>query len=52
MSLPKRQATGCRGAFLKNEKLRVLELIRHRLEVDRLIAAALERGATARYRKA
>ncbi len=34
------------------EKLRVLELIRHRLEIDRLIAAALERGATARYRKA
>lgn len=35
---------------MNQEKLRVLELIRHRLEIDRLIAAAIERGATARYR--
>jgi hypothetical protein len=28
--------------------MRVLELIRHRLEVDRLAAAAIERGACAR----
>jgi hypothetical protein len=31
------------------EELQVLELIRHRLEVDRLIAAAIERGARARF---
>lgn len=31
------------------EELRVLELIRHRLEVDRLAAAAIERGARARH---
>jgi hypothetical protein len=30
------------------EELQILELIRHRLEVDRLIAAAIERGARAR----
>ena len=33
------------------EELRVLELIRHRLDIDRLIAAAIERGARARYQK-
>jgi tellurite resistance protein len=31
------------------EELRVLEMIRHRLSVDRLIAAAIERGARARF---
>ncbi len=31
------------------EELQVLELIRHRLEIDRLIAAAIERGARARF---
>ena len=31
------------------EELRVLELIRHRLSIDRLIAAAIERGARARF---
>jgi tellurite resistance protein len=31
------------------EVMRLLELIRHRLEVDRLVAAAIERGARARY---
>jgi tellurite resistance protein len=31
------------------EELRVLELIRHRLNVDRLIAAAIERGTRARF---
>jgi len=30
------------------EELRLLEMIRHRLEVDRLAAAAIERGARAR----
>ena len=30
------------------EELRVLEMIRHRLNVDRLTAAAIERGARAR----
>ncbi len=31
------------------EVIRLLEIIRHRLEVDRLIAAAIERGARARF---
>jgi tellurite resistance protein len=31
------------------EELRLLELMRHRLEVERLIAAAIERGARARF---
>lgn len=34
------------------EELRMLELIRHRLEVDRLHAAAIERGSRARYARA
>jgi hypothetical protein len=36
-------------AEMNQEKLRVLELIRHSLEIDRLVSAALERGARARY---
>lgn len=31
------------------EELRLLELIRHGLNIDRLIAAAIERGARARF---
>ena len=31
-------------------ELRMLELIRHTLHVDRLVAAAIERGAQARHR--
>jgi len=31
------------------EELRVLELIRHRLEIEQLIAAGIERGAKARF---
>jgi tellurite resistance protein len=31
------------------EELRVLELIRHRLDLERLTAAAIERGARARF---
>lgn len=31
------------------EELRLLELMRHRLEVERLVAAAIERGARARH---
>jgi tellurite resistance protein len=33
------------------EELRVLELIRHRLNVERLVAAAIERGARARFQR-
>jgi tellurite resistance protein len=33
------------------EELRVLELIRHRFNVDRLTAAAIERGARARFQR-
>jgi tellurite resistance protein len=31
------------------EELRLLEMLRHQLEIDRLIAAGIERGARARY---
>ena len=31
------------------EELRILELLRHRLNIDRLTAAAVERGARARF---
>ncbi|HKS89602.1 MAG TPA: tellurite resistance TerB family protein [Stellaceae bacterium] len=31
------------------EELRVLEIMRHRLNIDRLIAAGIERGARARF---
>jgi hypothetical protein len=33
------------------EELHLLELLRHRLEVDRLTAAAIERGARARFQR-
>jgi len=33
------------------EELQLLELMRERFEIDRLIAAALERGARARFQK-
>lgn len=39
-------------AEMNQEKLRVLEMIRHRLEIDRLVSAAIERGARARYQQA
>ena len=38
------------GGELSQDILRVLELIRHRLDIDRLVAAAIERGARARFR--
>jgi uncharacterized tellurite resistance protein B-like protein len=31
------------------EELRLLEIMRHSLDIDRLNAAAIERGAAARY---
>ncbi len=33
------------------EELQILELIRERLEIDRLIAAAIERGTRARFQR-
>jgi len=36
---------------LSQEELRVLEIIRHRFNIDRLIAAAIERGTAVRHRK-
>jgi tellurite resistance protein len=36
---------------IRPEEVRMLELIRHELEVDRLLAAAIERGARARFAK-
>lgn len=33
------------------EEARMLEMLRHRLKIDRLIAAAIERGARARFSK-
>lgn len=37
---------------LPQEELRLLEMIRHTLNIDRLTAAAIERGAAARYASA
>jgi tellurite resistance protein len=37
------------GGEISQETLRLLELLRHRLAVDRLVAAAIERGARARF---
>lgn len=37
-------------SHLSQEELRILEMIRHKLGVDRLTAAAIERGAVARCR--
>jgi tellurite resistance protein len=34
---------------IRQEPLRMLELLRHRLDLDRLAAAAIERGARARH---
>ena len=34
---------------ISQEVLRLLELLRHRLKIDRLVAAAIERGARARF---
>ncbi|MGB0681218.1 MAG: tellurite resistance TerB family protein [Magnetovibrionaceae bacterium] len=34
---------------LEQEELRMLEMMRHALELDRLVAAAIERGVRARY---
>jgi len=34
----------------KQEELHVVELLRHRLNIDRLIASAIARGARARFR--
>lgn len=36
-------------AHVTQEELRLLELLRHALEIDRLVAAAIERGARARH---
>jgi tellurite resistance protein len=36
-------------AHVTQEELRLLEILRHELEVDRLVAAAIERGARARH---
>lgn len=33
------------------EELRLLEILRHRLDIDRLIAAGIERGARARFQQ-
>lgn len=37
---------------LKSEELRLLQLMRERLSIDKLTAAAIERAAVARFRKA
>jgi tellurite resistance protein len=34
---------------ISQEELRILELIRHRLDIDRLVSAAIERAMAARY---
>ena len=40
------------ASLLEQEELRLLEMIRDRLTLDRLTTAAIEVGARARYRKA
>ncbi len=37
------------GGRLRTEEIRLLEYLRHKLEIGRLPAAAIERGAKARY---
>ena len=34
---------------VKQEEIRLLEMLRHRFEIDRLVAAAIERGVRARH---
>jgi tellurite resistance protein len=34
---------------MTQEEIRMLELVRHRLSIDRLVAAAIERGTRARF---
>lgn len=40
------------GGEISQETLRLLELLRHRLGIDRLVAVAIERGARARFARA
>lgn len=40
------------GGRVEEAELRLLELLRHRLNIERLVAAAIERGAKARHRTA
>ena len=42
---------GASDGALHTQELRILEEIRHELEIDRLHAAAIERGARARHMK-
>ena len=37
--------------YIQQEELRMLEMLRHCLHIDRLIAAGIERGARARFAK-
>ena len=37
---------------LRQEEIRLLEMLRHRLDVGRLVSAAIERGVRARYSRA
>ncbi len=39
-------------ARASQEELRLLELLRHRLDIERLVAAGIERGARARFVRA
>ena len=36
---------------VSDEEMKLLEMVRHRLHIDRLVAAAIERAARARYMK-
>ena len=36
----------------EQSELRLLEILRHRLDIDRLVSAGIERGARARWRRA
>ena len=41
----------CADQRIRNEEIRLLQLLRDRLGLDKLACAAIERGAIARFRK-
>ena len=48
-SVLKSSALACRVRSGMSAELRLLEEVRHELDIDRLAAAAIERGARARH---
>ncbi len=52
MTAPQAAQTGGVNLRVMLEEIRMLEVIRRALKIDRLVASALERGARARYQVA